>query len=205
MPAAFRPEDFFMTNDWEPEPLPIGEVRRAYAKDPANSLHFEEAKIATNLGPAADDYVGAKTRISVVGYDLPNVTAADYPWLGRLRDWMERGAKVRYIAQKVSDEAREKLAVLAAEYPGQFELRVLAADEALDDRARKLAAQWKTFHFVVFENEPQLWVEMFHPAAVCEAHECYYFAPPRAREMTLHEVCLERFDHMFERAAEKVI
>lgn len=205
MPAQFTPAEFFMSHDWEPEPLPIIEVRRAFAKDPANSQHFDEAKIATNLGPAADEYVHAGSLVSVVGYDLPNVTAQDYPWLDRLRTWLGRGARVRYVAQKVSAEALLKLQSLAAEFPGQFEVRALRAGEEAECQSHKLVEQWKTFHFVVFENEPQLWVEMYHPEGQCEARECYYFAPSRARQMPLYETCRERFNFMFKQHGEVVV
>jgi hypothetical protein len=78
----------------------------------------------------------------------------------------------------------------------------LKASALTDSDAAPLTRQWRTFHFAVFENEPQLWVEMNQPPGQTEAQDCYYFAPDKATGLPLHATCLRRFNWMFAEHAE---
>jgi hypothetical protein len=189
----------FLSNDWEAEPLPLAEVRRGFTQ------HFEKATIAHNLREVADPHVKAGSILSVVGNDLPNVSSEAYPWASKyLPEWLERGAEVRYFAIQPSAQALAKLFELTRRFGAKFQVRVLKVTAQGDPTASRLAAQWRTFHFAVFENAPQLWVEMNHPAGQTEALDCYYFAPDKAKDMPLFETCRRRFNWMFEEFGEIV-
>jgi hypothetical protein len=197
-PAQLTP--LFLKGDWEAEPLPFAEARHRY------TAHFRRATIAHNLRAVADPFVGGSTTLAVVGNDLPNVADNGYPWATEfLPQWIDRGLTVRYMALAPSDQALVSLRLLSERFGEKFQVRRVRADLQRDALAANLAQQWKTFHFAVFENEPQLWLEMNHPAGQIVAEDCYYFDPSTARDFPLHASCLRRFNFMFDGFGEPVV
>ena len=162
--------------------------------------HYETATIAHNLRERADAHVQRDTVLSVVGNDLPNVAAEDYPWCTQyLPEWLHRGARLRYYALNPSGKALAGLRRLHADFPEQVEVRVPTAEAAADDQAAQFLRLWQTYHFAVFENVPQLWVETHHPVGEREAKDCYYFPPAHAMEQPLYDLCKLQFNGMFEK------
>ncbi|HEV7403505.1 MAG TPA: hypothetical protein VGO11_11280 [Chthoniobacteraceae bacterium] len=197
-----RPEDVTFAAEREPVIVPLTELRATTAK------HYQTAHIATDLVQDADFHVHSGSRISVVGNDLPNAADASYIWVkdqpeacaeGVLPRWLRRGARVRYFAISPQEDALKNLRELIVQFPGRLEVRRPSAQIAGDRFASRLVELWKTFHVVIFENEPQLWVECHHAACEKEAHDCYYFAPELAKASPFYQLYREEFELMFER------
>ena len=204
MPVAQQPAESPTTHHWEPEPAPTPDLERAVRM--GHGKYFEIATIAHNLSEEADAGVKAGTIISIVGNDLPNVARQDYPWADCLEKWMQRGATVRYFAIQPSEKALERLAELAGKAgAGKLQVRRLSPDVTRHEWAGKLAQLWRTFHFVVFENEPQFWAEGYHPAVFTEARDCFYFGPQDVAAVPHYAHCLEQFNLMFEQHGEVLV
>lgn len=176
-------------------PLPVAQVERA--ERAGWGIHHKVATIATTLRQDAESSVSERTILRVVGNDLPNVADPLYTWSKNcLPDWLQRGVEVRYFALNPSEQAVQNLALLSEN--GNLKAKRLAGIEKLDETAKRCSAQWKTFHFAVFENSPQLWVEMSHRPDQKTASDCYYFGPEHAEKLFLYEDCKSDFDHMFD-------
>ena len=204
MPIAQNPEGPAMTRTWEPEPAPTPDLQRAVRM--GHGKYFEIATIAHNLSQEADAGVKDGTVISIVGNDLPNVARQDYPWADCLAKWLERGATIRYFAIQPSEKALARLHELSAKAGnGKLQVKRLSPKVSRHEDAGKLAQLWRTFHFVVFENEPQFWAEGYHPAVFTEARDCFYFGPKDVAAVPHYEHCREQFNLMFEKHGEVLV
>ena len=198
------PDGLRRARELEPPAPPLDLLLRSGAK------HEKKAYIATTLNELATPHVKAGTKVMAVGNDLPSVADPNYVWAhdqratdereaqkAILAEWMRKGATVHYFAISPSDAAVARLREVAKEFPGQLELRKLSATAANDPRAARMAQLWRQSHFVLFENDPQLWVECYHPPEKLEAKDCFYFAPELAAASPLYPQYREEFEWMF--------
>jgi len=206
-PFQTNPAQIRQAFQLEPPVPPLDALRRSGA-------HYEsKAYIATTLDKVATPHVGAATRIMVVGNDLPSVADPRYVWAhdlqeekGVLLEWLRKGAVLRYFAVAPTDAAVARLREVAKQFaPGQLQLHQLSAAAANDPRAARLAQLWRQSHFTVFENEPQLWVECYHPPGELKANDCFYFSPELAAASPFYAQYREEFEWMFSQFGEPVL
>ena len=206
------PDGLRRARELEPPAPPLDLLLRSGAK------HEKKAYIATTLNELATPHVKAGTRVMVVGNDLPSVADPKYVWAhdqsataereaqkAILTGWLRKGATLRYFAIAPSDAAVTRLRKMAEEFPGQIQLRKLSAAAEKDPRAARMAQLWRQSHFALFENEPQLWVECYHPPEQLEAKDCFYFAPELAEASPLYPQYRGEFEWMFGEFGEVLI
>ncbi len=134
----------------------------------------DRADVADALGRLAR--VRAGTGIDILGLDL-RLLVERAAWRDLIEDWLRKGARVRYLVQEAGEEGRKSLRGLAAGgFEGTIELFVLKAGERESD----LALDAKDFHFAVFRDPDQLWLEGSHTADGLVALDCEYV--PRAAD-----------------------
>jgi len=160
---------------------------------------FPTARIATDLVPRVNAARGKrKSRILILGNDGPNIAKHDYPWLKDLKNWIQEGCDVSYLLLNPSPAAIKRL---KAEFAGccnaKTGIQIYTIDRAnvLPEDAKRLK-QWETFHFVVFENPSQLWVEGYHASGKTVALDCAYFSPEAAGKSSLPDVLASQFRYM---------
>jgi len=189
----------------EEKPLPSFSVQHP------DIIHFSVAHIADDLGPLIRDHVRPTSKISVIGYDGTYVIAPEKDkWRLLLSHWLLMGCEVRYFLQEMDQEKRvysqlKDLSKLAEKSGGKFSVFVLKKDVECSPALKRSIRDWKTFHFVVFENPAQLWIESSHLPLETEAHDCYYFPPNVAQDSALPKIYGERFNHVVNEACEQVI
>ncbi len=124
--------------------------------------------------------VRSGTEIDILGLDL-RLLVLRPAWRRLVGDWLQRGARVRYLVQEAADEGRRALSELAGagsgpRSGGEVKLFVLKAGE----RDSALALDARDFHFIVFRGPDQLWLEGGHADGGLVAVDCEYV--PRATE-----------------------
>ena len=197
MPTHANPLLQFPRESWEEYLPPELEVRLS------TGTPCPKARIATDLKRLADpegyDWVRAGTTISVVGNDLPSAEDLEYDWLKVvLPEWMGDGAQVRYFALNPSKGAQQNLRDLAARFPvGRLMARTIPDELDPTSHEAKLVRLWQRFHFTVFENEPQLWIELDHPPGSMKAFDCKHFNPQQSIGLPLYEQCRTNFELLF--------
>ncbi|MEI8341632.1 MAG: hypothetical protein WCH43_08880 [Verrucomicrobiota bacterium] len=170
-----------------------------------------KANIATDLGPRASEYIddaarrGIHGRLDVVGFDGPNIAKLDYPWVSEyLEPWISKGLHIRYLLIKPSDGAKTRLTDLIERTKndeGTLEVHILDTSKAREMSGCDFAEDWERFHFAVFNDPPQLWIENDHPPGETFAEGCVYFSPEKAKDEPLHTLLQSQFDLAWEKMA----
>jgi hypothetical protein len=157
---------------------------------------IERARIASDLGPRALEHLRNNSNLFVVGYDCPNLTDPSYTeWEEFLAAACARGCGLTYYFGKKNKaliDRFRKIAETVKARPGQ--IQIYMRDHKGQKFSETYAEQWKTFHFAVFENPKQLWIETNHPEGSTVAFNCYYLAPREASNEPLWDVCKSRFE-----------
>ena len=118
--------------------------------------------------------VRSGTEIDILGLDLRPLVLRP-AWRRLVRDWLRRGARIRYLVQEAADDGRRALGELAAAgFEGEVRLFVLRGGE----RDSALALDARDFHFALFRGPDQLWLEGGHADGGLVALDCEYV--PRA-------------------------
>jgi hypothetical protein len=189
------------------------ELTRAYALEPEpiypdafrwlDVERLKRARIASNLAPRARRHLGEKTRCYVVGYDCPNLTKRGYTeWEKFLVAACQAGCKISYYLGKTSEPAMQRFHRIATESQARRgQIKVYVRDREGSRIAESYANQWKTFHFVIFENPRQLWIETNHPQGKTEAYNCYYLPPAKAKNEPLLDLFKSRFQMVVQECA----
>ena len=173
---------------FEPDTLPFASLHQE------GVVSFPVANIATTLDPNVEIHPDSKAFI--VGNDGPNLTAKDYPWIGILGKWLHTGCDINYLLLEPSEKTLDVFRpLLKANNPGK--LSVYGIDRnAASTEAVAMIKQWKTFHFAVFENPRQLWVESDHKPQDTEARDCYFFPKEVAKTAGLVDVLKSKFEYI---------
>jgi hypothetical protein len=174
----------------EPDPL----YPDAFRWLPVTPL--KRARIATNLAPRAKRYLSKNSNFYVVGYDCPNLTQSSYTkWEEFLVYSCRQGCSFSYYLGKTNPLAIERFREIAkASGARAGQIQVYTRDHKGSVFAESYANQWRTFHFAVFENPRQLWIETLHPEGKTEAYNCYYLPPSKAKNEGLLDTCKLRFE-----------
>ena len=168
--------------------------------------YLKEAHIAENLLPRVKDRIQDDSKIRIVGGCGANLAEDDYPWYSALEGWLDRGCEIDYLmVAPDGPEVSKLLADLTERGGGRFRGFGLRGSEQLAEDDRETAEQWRTFHFCVFENPSQLWVETNHPEGSTDAYGCYFFPPEQADKLPEFRVYRAQFDDMVKRCADPVV
>jgi hypothetical protein len=185
----------------EPEALPSFSL--------AGGLYLREANIGTDLEPLTRDYIGAGSRVQIVGNDGANIFAKDYPWPGILDLWLSKGCDVDYLLLNPSRYALSVLGKVAGSHlendDGTLAVFQVKGDCSPTKDVADYLRQWERFHFAVFENPKQLWIESCHEPGRTSASDCYYFNPEEAEKSPLLEVYKSRFEYVVENCCDQVV
>ena len=111
--------------------------------------------------------------IDVVEYDLASFRHnAVSDWEHMTYGWLEKGADVSLYCQAVHPEARGVLTEMARHQS----LRILdysrMPDDKIDPPRLGTLEKMKTFHFTLFNNPRQMWLEGKHPIGSDEIQDC---------------------------------
>ena len=181
------------------------QIIKAYASEPdpiyPGVFHWPGVKplktafIATDLGPRAGDHMTKKSHFYVTGYDCPNLHKDYQAWEDFLVKVCKRGCSFTYFLGKENETtiARFKhIAEASKAKPGQ--IQIFVRNHEGSPLAESYADQWKTFHFAIFEDPRQLWIETNHPEGQTEAYDCYYLPPKIAKEEPLLDIFKSRLE-----------
>jgi hypothetical protein len=147
--------------------------------------------------------LSAETKISIVGGRCKNIDDDQYPWLTRLKEWLETGATIHYLLIEATSESKEKLTKLSAEFPDKFQAFYIEDVSAIeDDETRRLADESRTTHFTLFDKPMLIWLEGFHPDGSKEAYNCEFVDQKRAKRDSRYQG-LEQLFARFCKEAEK--
>jgi hypothetical protein len=168
---------------------------------PFASLHqagvqpFPTANIATDLEPIVKVHSGSKAFI--VGYDGANLSAPDYPWVRILKEWLDAGCDVTYLLLNPSPKSLEALAPLSiTKTSGRLCVYGIDKSKAGSPRTLEMINQWRAFHFAIFEDPRQLWVECDHQPGDTKARDCYFFPEDVAKKPGLPDILKSKFEYV---------
>ena len=156
-------------------------------KNTENIKFYDEANIATDLVPNVEDHIeyafqqGQKPRIQAIGGDGKYFAKPGNMWSSSLADWGKRGAAIDYLFMlKPCETAVEFLSDLSKDAKVRtFEYQ--PERNAGESQLENHMSLWKTFHYVLFHNPEQLWLEADHPADSLQAYGCQYLSPGAIR------------------------
>jgi len=161
--------------------------------------YWRRALIADTMPPLVNKYITNESRIDIVGSDLfylmsrPNLET-------RIREWLTKGCCIRYLISKPHDGGIEIIVNLQKDFPDHFQAKEILADQSspnVNIDILNIINALKTFHFVVFSNPSQIWIEDFHPANTAEAYDCEYVPPKLANIDSRYGEYLSTFDKIW--------
>ncbi len=105
------------------------------------------------------------TKIDMAEYDLAQFRrGAHSDWEGMVSRWLDSDAKVDIYCQAVHPYAHDVLARMVERYPSLTILDYSTVPEDKVDPVRHGSLDtMKHFHFTLFDNPRQIWLEKYHP------------------------------------------
>ncbi len=135
--------------------------------------------------------VRSGTEIDILDHSLRWIS--ERSWEAQLLKWLRRGARVRYLVHVTDEEGEAVVRRLAAGAgSGEISLFVIKDKDDKDDKDEKrpsaggqagasdVVRDTEDFHFVVFRDPDQLWLEGVHTPGEASARDCEYV--PRASD-----------------------
>jgi len=143
-------------------------------------LFHSKAGAASVMVPLVSKYRTKETEIKIIGAD--GEYAYNKPsWLETIDLWMNEGNTISYLLINPSQNALSVFKKLKDKYPKRFYLDTVRTDKDLkDEKANELVRKYEKFHFALFENPRQMWIEGYHPRGVDIAYDCEYVPPRKA-------------------------
>ena len=153
-----------------------------------------EANIADHMTPRVRRHITDQSTIRVVGADCHYLEHRE-KWAENLRSWLERGCQIDYLVSQPSANAHGVLRDIHSEYPERFHFRdVVDLDDSISAENKKRLKELRTFHFVLFDNPRQIWIEGNHPEESLQAFDCEYVPPKRAQRDDRYEEYSDVFE-----------
>lgn len=141
--------------------------------------------------------INPKSRIKIVGLDGANVGASirKYPWLGDILEWVQNGSIVEYLLIAPSPLTKRLLKGELSNKRNSLTVLTIDRQKTMSDSVREKLKVFRTFHFGLFLEPKQLWIEENHFPGVTHATDCAY-----ADESTLrsHTEFFEFLEQTFE-------
>jgi hypothetical protein len=145
--------------------------------------------------------------VHIVGNDCANLSGSYTHWMKLLEAWISRGCTIRYLVRSLSTESLQLLSSLASKRGkngGRLEVFKIKDLRKARPDMRALLNKWRTFHFVVFENPRQLWIETSHQPGNTYAEDCFFHPKCVAKHLGLIDVYKAQLDLVLRRHGEKV-
>lgn len=164
------------------------------------AVKFETANIVDDLTPRVEEHLTDSSRIRIIGNDAAYFSKEGNRWYHVLARWKARGCDITYFVMNPgSREVREKLVSLQ-DAKGQGCFRAFSMGK-IDEESKdaEVAKRWETFHFCLFEDPAQMWVELHHASGEHIAKDCFYYPPDLAGDMADYLLLGFQFDQMLER------
>ena len=173
-----------------------------HVKNSKGVKYFDVARIATELGAEASRFITEHSRVLIVGYDGPNLSRDDHSyWQDFLTKWLAMGCSVEYLllgAKEMPDSLfalqMAAVRVMSKGRKGSLVAHQVDPKKAQDREAVHFCERWRTFHFAVFENPRQLWIEGCHRPGYIEAEDCLYFSPEAAEKLAMLDLLKKQFE-----------
>ena len=168
--------------------------------------YIRKAEIATAAPLQKNKNIKAESKIHIVGNDGANLKSVYPHWLPLLQSWLTVGCEIRYLLLEMEDSIFQALHRLRKDNLGSGKLRVYTInnDRPLPKEVRDLVQRWRTFHFAIFENPRQLWIEMNHQPQKTHADNCYFIPTKLAEKPGILDVYKSQFDFVISRAGKLV-
>lgn len=183
--------------DSELESLPVFSLRQP------GVVPIPTANIATDLKERVEIQRGS--RAFIVGYDGPNLSADNYPWIEMLEEWLKKGCEITYLLIKPTERATNALlSLVPSEAAGKLSVYTVSEPSKDSGSAAEFINQWRTFHFGIFEEPRQLWVEGCHEPGVTVAKDCFFFPKGVADKPGLLDVLKSRFEFVIKTCGVKL-
>jgi len=172
--------------------------------DEKGVVRKEKATIAHNLRDFVEG-INPSSLALIVGNDGVNARTPDYPWLELLGQWMDNGCQIEYLLVAANDLTISLLTGLNRSHP-KGSLKVCMPDwtRALPKDTEVWLREWRTFHFIVFENPKQLWIECCHRPGELQAERCAFFPEAAAKSTALFDVFRARFKYVTKTGCKEV-
>lgn len=140
------------------------------------------ATIADTLGEFMKDiHLNKKTTISIVGGRCANIDDDNYPWIERLKAWLNEGVTINYLLIEATEQSKERLALLGSEFSNRLKTFYIDDVEAISDsETKRLVKESRTTHFILFTDPKLIWLEGNHPTGSKEAYDCEFVNTKRA-------------------------
>jgi len=173
---------------------------------PPGAEYLKKANIASDLVPRAQNNFLDRPTMDVIGNDSPNLSAPRYPWPNDLKRWLsEKKCSIRYLLLNPSAESLRSLADIKKQVGGErLSVFILKKNPKLEGEWLDIIKQWETFHFALFDNPRQMWVETEHKPGVTDASGCYFLSPELASESGVYEVLKGRFEYAVNHYADQI-
>ena len=165
---------------------------------PTGAEYIPLANIATHLVPRAEKNFQDKPTMDVVGNDGPGLSTPGYPWPDDLKRWLaERNCTTRYLLLNPAPESLNSLKKLKKQKGGErLSVFVLKKGIELNGEWADIIKQWETYHFAIFDNPRQMWIETKHEPRTTDARGCYFLSPELSHESGVYDVLRERFEYV---------
>ena len=123
--------------------------------------------------------VESGTEIRVLEYDLSprGLIFRSYDWQKVLNEWLEKGAQVDLFAQTLQGNDLRQTINLMKKHPGLdvYDISRVTIGIDWESNRENLIDGFKDFHFTLFYNPRQLWIERRHQPGKGYMRDCEYY------------------------------
>lgn len=163
---------------------------------------FAKASVATVLIPLVRGHIKEGTTIRIVGNDGENLCNESYClWRNAIVDWMKKfNCKIEYIFVNPNDQTVQSVKNIITEMKQTKSSEVFYPYKIDSEKIKnnkeylEIVEMIKTFHFVVFDNPKQIWLESYHEEGSLTAYDCEYIPPALASNDIRFNILKEKFE-----------
>ena len=141
---------------------------------------YPEAGIASVMIPLVSAHRTKDSTVYIVGSD-GEYACGNPQWPNGLESWLAEGNRVSYLLIDPTEAAIKIFRRIQDQYPDHFRFTAANSSSVRDKpRVSELIHKYETFHFALFDNPPQMWIEGSHPRKSPVAYNCEYLPPKEA-------------------------
>jgi len=147
-----------------------------------------------------------QTIVSIVEYDLCQFSGREgfADWLGMLESWLEQGADVNLYYQAPDKNSLTRLNTLIQAQGSALSVRDFSRTAEYVPGGVAAIEVLQTFHFSLFENPNQLWIEQQHLPGAKRTFDCEYLPKEICRGDMRYKQFLD-LTRILERTSERLI
>jgi hypothetical protein len=137
-----------------------------------------------------------KTQVRIVETDSGQGGASFEDYLSILPRFLRSGVAVRFLLVDGRDESCRKLMISAASAFGKGTFELYRPKSQLQERHTSVIEEWRSAHFVLFENPDMLWVERGHRPHELVSEAASFFPPGTVAEAMQYGYLRKIFDEI---------